>query len=221
MSTSVNHLDERTRDSAELLEEIMPSAITLAMMLRHRKMAAWLRTEFDGYQDPEAAPPYRRRLHGHIVAKSPQYGWIPAPMEDQQKEEFGYMDLLEGVKALEKVCVNCKKGSGNRVLLAKEDMALLQKQINLTAELAINLSRNVYCRLLRTIRGAIYLWTQELMAKGIAGEHNHDSPDERANVAQLDDPERFWRRALEEVDNLPIPDVREAGFFERVFGRAG
>lgn len=113
------------------------------------------------------------------------------------------------------------KGSGNRVLLAKEDMALLQKQINLTAELAINLSRNVYCRLLRTIRGAIYLWTQELMAKGIAGEHNHYSPDERANVAQLDDPERFWRRALEEVDNLPIPDVREAGFFERVFGRAG
>ena len=221
MSTSVNHLDERTRDSAELLEEIMPSAITLAMMLRHRKMAAWLRTEFDGYQDPEAAPPYRRRLHGHIVAKSPQYGLIPAPMEDQQKEEFGYMDLLEGVKALEKVCVNCKKGSGNRVLLAKEDMALLQKQINLTAELAINLSRNVYCRLLRTIRGAIYLWTQELMAKGIAGEHNHYSPDERANVAQLDDPERFWRRALEEVDNLPIPDVREAGFFERVFGRAG
>ena len=44
MSTSVNHLDERTRDSSDLLEEIMPSAITLAMMLRHRKMAAWLRT---------------------------------------------------------------------------------------------------------------------------------------------------------------------------------
>ena len=83
MSTSVNHLDERTRDSAELLEEIMPSAITLAMMLRHRKMAAWLRTEFDGYQDVAAAPPYRRQLHGHIVAKSPQYGWIPAPVDDQ------------------------------------------------------------------------------------------------------------------------------------------
>ena len=44
MSASVNHLEERTQDSAELLEEIMPSAITLAMMLRHRTMAAWLRT---------------------------------------------------------------------------------------------------------------------------------------------------------------------------------
>jgi len=221
MSTSVNHLDERTRDSAELLEEIMPSAITLAMMLRHRKIAAWLRTEFDGYQDLEAAPPYRRQLRGHIVAKSPQYGWIPAPMEDKQKEEFGHMDLLDGVKALEKVCLSCKKGDGNRVLLAKEDMAVLQKQINLTAELAINLSRDVYCRLLRTVRGAIYLWTQELMAEGIAGEHNHYSPEERAKVAQLDDPEKFWRRALEEVDNLPVPDVREVGFFERVFGRTG
>jgi len=221
MSTSVNHLDERTRDSAELLEEIMPTAITLAMMLRHRKMAAWLRTEFDGYQDLEAAPPYRRQLHGHIVAKSPQYGWIPAPMDDQQKEEFGYMDLPEGVKSLEKICLNCKKGSGNRVLLAKEDMAVLQKQINLTAELAINLSRDVYCRLLRTVRASIYLWTQELIAAGLAGEHNHYSPEERAKVAQLDDPETFWRRAMEEVGALPIPDVREVGFFERVFGRAG
>jgi len=35
MSASVNHLDERTQDSGELLEDIMPSAITLAMMLHH------------------------------------------------------------------------------------------------------------------------------------------------------------------------------------------
>ncbi|MBU2953842.1 hypothetical protein [Marinobacter sp. F3R08] len=221
MSTSVNHLDERTQDSAELLEGIIPSAITLAMMLRHRKMAAWLRTEFDGYQDVEAAPPYRRELHGHIVAKSPQYGWIPAPVDDQQKKSFGYMDLLDGIKALEKVCVNCKKGNGNRVLLDKEEMATLQKQINLTAELAINLSREVYGRLLRTVRAAIYLWAQELIAEGISGEHNHYSREERAKVAHLDEPDKFWRKAMEDVDNLPIPDVREVGFFERVFGRTG
>ena len=107
------------------------------------------------------------------------------------------------------------------MLLEKDEMAVLQKQINLTAELAINLSRDAYCRLLRTVRAAIYLWTQDLMAEGIAGEHNHYSPDERAKVAHLDEPEKFWRRAMEEVDNLPIPDVREVGFFERVFGRAG
>lgn len=221
MSASVNHLEERTQDSAELLEEIMPSAITLAMMLRHRTMAAWLRTEFDGYQDAEAAPPFRRDLPGHIVARSPQYGWIPAPVDEQQKMDFGHLDLIEGVKALEKVCVNCKKGDGHRVLLEKEDMVVLQKQINLSAELAINLSRNVYCKLLRTTRAAIYLWTRELMAQGLDGDHNHYSPEERAQVAHLDDPERFWRQAMEQVDDLPIPNVREMGFFERVFGRAG
>ena len=59
------------------------------------------------------------------------------------------------------------------------------------------------------------------MAEGMAGEHNHWNPDGRAKVAHLDEPENFWRRAMEEVDNLPIPDVREVGFFERVFGRAG
>ncbi|MFO7529992.1 MAG: hypothetical protein R6W86_14505 [Marinobacter sp.] len=221
MSASVNHLEERTQDSSELVEDILQSAITLAMMLRHREMAAWLRTEFDGYQDLASAPPYRRDLIGHIVARSPQYGWIPAPLEEDQKAEYGHMDLTDGVKALEKVCLNCKKGDGNRIPLEKEAMVALQKQINLSAELAINVSRDVYSRVLRTIRAAIYLYTQALMAEGIEGDHNHYSKEERAKVAHLDDPEAFWRKAINEVDNLPIPDVRSVGFFEKVFGRAG
>ncbi|MBW7470698.1 hypothetical protein QQF73_05290 [Marinobacter sp. M216] len=220
MSASVNHLEERTQDSSELLEHIMPSAITLAMMLRHKKMAAWLRAEFDGYEDREKAPPYRHDLPGHIVARSPQYGWIPAPVNEQQKKEYGHLDLIEGTKALEKICVNSKKGDGNRVLLSPEDMVVLQNQINLSAELAINLSRDEYCRLLRTVRGSVFLWARALMAKGLSGEHNHYSPDERALVADLDDPERFWRQAMEDLDSLPVPDVKPAGFLERVFGRA-
>lgn len=220
MSASINHLSERTQDSGELLEDIMPSAITLAMMLRHKKMAAWLRSELDGYQDHDAAPPYRRDLSGHIVAKSPQYGWIPAPVSDQQTQELAHLDLTEGTKALEKICVNSKKGDGNRLLLDPEDMAVLQKQINLNAELAINLSRDVYSHIIKTVRGAVYLWTQALMEKGLEGEHNHYSREERAVVVDLDTPEHFWRMAMGEQGTLPIPDVRSAGFFERMFGRA-
>lgn len=220
MSASVNHLQERTLDSAELLEQIMPSAITLAMMLRQKKMAAWLRNELDGYEDETAAPPYRRDLPGHIVARSPQYGWIPAPVNEDQTREHGHLSLVDGTKVLEKFCVGCKKGDGNRVQLEKEAMATLQKQINLSAELAINLSRDVYSQLLRTVRAAIYLWTIELMGRGLEGEHNHYTADQRGSVADLDDPQRFWRRAMEEVNELPIPDVKSAGFFERMFGRA-
>ncbi len=154
MSTSVDHLQELTQDASDLLTDIVPSAITLATMLRHRKMAAWLREEFDGYTDKDKAPPYRRDLPGHIVAKSPQYGWIPAPVDERQTAEYGHLDLPEGIKSLEQVCLNCKKGNGHRALLDKDDMAHVQKQINLKAELAINLSREVYCRLLRTIRSA-------------------------------------------------------------------
>jgi hypothetical protein len=220
MSASVNHLEERTQDSGELLEDIMPSAITLAMMLRHKKMAVWLRSELDGYQDHDAAPPYRKDLPGHIVAKSPQYGWIPAPVSDQQTKEFAHLDLSDGTKSLEKICVNSKKGDGNRLLLDTDDMAILQKQINLSAELAINLSRDVYSGILKTVRGAVYLWAQALIEKGLEGDHNHYSREERALVAELDTPEYFWRRAMDELDTLPIPDVRSAGFFERMFGRA-
>lgn len=221
MPASVDHLDERTQTSDEQLNEIIPSAITLAMMLRHKKTAAWLRAEFDGYQDRDAAPPYRLDLPGHIVAKNPQYGWIPAPVSDQQTQEFGHLDLIDGTKSLEQICINSKKGDGNRLLLDSDDMAILQEQINLNAELAINLSRNTYSQILRVVRGAVYLWTQALMEKGLSGEHNHYTREERAQVAELDNPEHFWRRAMDELDSLPIPEVRSAGFFGRLFGRTG
>jgi hypothetical protein len=220
MSAAVEHLTERLQDRSESLETIMPSAITLAMMLRQRTMASRLRKEFDGYSDPTDLPPYRRDLGGHIVARSPQYGWIPAPISDKQKQELGHRDMLEGVKSLEKTCQGCKKGTGSRIGLDKEEMAILQSKINLTAELAITISRDSYNTLLRVIRSAMYLWCQELMAAGIGGDHNSYSAQERQRVAHLDDPELFLRQAMESNGDLPIPDVREVGFFDRFFGRA-
>lgn len=220
MSAAVEHLAERLQDGNELLEEIMPSAITLAMMLRQRAMATWMRTEFDGYGGPAELPLFRCNIAGHIVARSPQYGWIPAPVDDQQKQEFGRRNMLEGVKSLEKTCLSCKKGTGSRIGFNKEEMALLQSQINLKAELAITISRDSYAKLLRVVRSALYLWCQELMAAGIGGDHNSYSAQERESAAHLDDPERFWRQAMESNNDLPIPDVREVGFFDRFFGRA-
>lgn len=220
MSASVEHLHERLQDEGDLLQEIMPQAITLAMMLRHRTMAAWMRAEFDGYKDVADLPPYRRDVPGHIVARSPQYGWIPAPLDDQQKKDFGHRNLDEGIKTLEKTCMACKKGTGSRIVFDKEEMATLQKNINLTAELAITISRTSYCKLMRVVRGALYLWCQELLEMGFGGDHNSYSSEERAKAAILDDPDRFWRQAMEEDGKLPVPDVREVGFFDRFFGRA-
>lgn len=220
MSAAVEHLHERLQDEGDLLQDILPQAITLAMMLRHRTMATWMRTEFDGYGDPDKLPPYRRGIPGHIVARSPQYGWIPAPMDDAQKQDYGRLDLAEGIKTLEKTCLSLKKGTGSRIPFDKEEMATLQARINLKAELAITISRTSYCKLMKVVRSALYLWCEELMAAGIGGDHNSYSREERAKVAELDNPEHYWRKALEEHDNLPIPDVREVGFFDRFFGRA-
>jgi hypothetical protein len=220
MPVSATQLEERTQDSSELLEGIMPSAITFAMMLRHKNMSAWLRAEFDGYENADAALPYRRGLPGHIVANSPQYGWIPAPVNPQQTADFGRLDLTEGVKDLEEFCLTSKKGNGKRVQLSKEITAVLQKQINLSAELAINVSREEYSKILKIVRGAIYLWAKALIAQGLTGEHNHYTAEQRALVAELDDPQKFWCKATAEVDSLPMPEIKTAGFFERMFGRA-
>lgn len=221
MSAPVKHLEERVRDPSDSLAKIMPAAITLAMMLRHKNMAAWLRTEFDGYAESVELLPYRRNIPGHIVARSPQYGWIPAPVSAQQTRDLAHLDLRDGVTDLEETCMGCKKGSGNKIPIAPEQMAALQAQINLSAELAIIISRDAYSDLLHTIRSTIYLWTTDLIELGIGGERNAFKEDEKIKAAPFDDPQRYWKRALDEEADLPVPGVKSAGFFERMFGRTG
>ena len=89
MSAPVDDLEQRVQDASDELMEIMPAAITLAMMFRHRKMSSWFRTEFEGYDEGAALPDFRRDVVGHIVAKSPQYGWIPAPVNDKRRQNAG------------------------------------------------------------------------------------------------------------------------------------
>lgn len=221
MLAPVHDLEARLKDPGETLTDTIPSAITLAMMLRQRKLAAWLRLEFDGYTESTDLPGYRQSVPGHIVAKSPQYGWIPAPMDDDQKDRFGRANLPEGIKALEQTCLSCKKGSGKRILYSAQEMALLQQHINLKAELAITISRSQYSRLIRTVRATLYLWCLELIDLGYDGPRNAFTKEEKERAASLDTPESLWTQAMSQVDQLPIPDVREAGFFERVFGRTG
>ncbi|WP_336366144.1 AbiTii domain-containing protein [Marinobacter sp. C2H3] len=220
MSASVEQLEARLLDGADTLTDIIPSAITLAMMLRHRNLAAWLRSEFDGYPDSDKVPDYRRQCPGHIVARSPQYGWIAAPISEEQKAEFGHLDLTDGIKALESACQGLKKGSSQRVTLEPEQMAALKAGLKLNADLAISLSRQTYSELLRTVRGALLLWARDLRAKGIAGEHTHYEKDERQTVAALDTPDHYWQQAWHQLDALGVPDVREVGLLGRFFGKA-
>lgn len=221
MSTSANHLHQRLQDEAEAITRLMPTAITLATMVRHRAMAAWLRTEFEGYGDPASIPTYRAALPGHLVANSPQYGWIPAPIDDDQKTRHNHLDVGDSIKELERVCLNCKKGNGHRVTFDDDTLRTLQKQVNLTATLALTINRDTYCRVIRVVRGAVYLWCQALLDHGLTGEHNAYTSKERQQVAHLDTPEAFWRKAVKMDGELPVPDVREVGFLQRVFGRTG
>lgn len=224
MATSVENLRQRTLEPTELLGDLLPSAIALATMLRHRNMTAWLRQEYDGYTDAKQAPPYRRQLPGEIVGKPPQatmHGWVSAPVNYQQSETYARPDLLEPARRLERLCLGCKKGDGHHVQMTNEDAATLKKELNLTAELAIYLDRDVYSKLVRTIRGGLYLWLSAVQEAGLTGERNQFTREEKEKVAHLDTPEEFWRQAMADLDTLPIPDVRSMGIFERLFNRTG
>ncbi len=221
MSAPVDNLQARLLDASETLAELMAPAITLATMLHHRRMAAWMRREHEGYAPEANLPGYRYDVRGQIMARSPQYGWIPAPVDRYQLAQFGRLNLYDGVAVLERACMNGRKGNSQRVTLPPAELQNLQQKLNLSAELAINLSRDHYCDIIRTIRGALYLWTLALVDAGLTGDHNGLTAEEQERAARLDQPDHFWREAMVSLQKLPIPAVREARFLERMFGRVG
>tara|TARA_R110000764_G_scaffold90881_1_gene173382 strand:- start:40538 stop:41263 length:726 start_codon:yes stop_codon:yes gene_type:complete len=241
MSTSINRLQERTQDGSVLIGEIVPAAFTLATMLRHRKMAVWLREEFDGYTAIELLPRYRCHQPGHVEVNSPAYGWARVPIDESTIAGLGYLDLYDSVQVLEQVFLNGKKGGGYRNVLSKDAEAVLQQELSVNtvkafnqgraddgwkhelvgAELAFYRNRDVYSRVLRTVRATIYLWCDALMEIGIGGDHNSYSTAERQAVEHLNAPETFWISAMETVDDLPVPDPRRVKLLGRLFGSGG
>lgn len=220
MGAPVDALEQRVRDAQDPLEEVLPASITLSLMLRNRKMGSWLQNEFAGYDEEAELPDYRRDLPGHLMTRSPQYGWIPAPVSEEQDRKEAHIDLRDGVRSLEKTCLRYRKDSYIQHSLSAEEMQALQARVNLTTDLAITINRETYSDLLRLVRSTIYLWTLDLIEAGFSGERNSFSNSEREQAAAMDNPEHYWRRAMDEHANLPVPGIRQAGVLERFFGGA-
>ena len=220
MGAPVDSLEQRARDAQDPLEEVLPASITLSLMVRNRKMGNWLQNEFAGYSEDAELPDYRRDLPGHLMTRSPQYGWIPAPVSEEQNRKEAHMDLPDGVRSLEKTCLRYRRDSFIQHALSADDMRELQTKINLTTDLAIAINRETYSDLLRLVRSTIYLWTLDLIDAGLGGEHNSFSNSQREQASAMDDPEHYWKRAMEEYASLPVPGIRQAGVLERFFGSA-
>lgn len=218
MGAPVDALEQRVRDSQDPLEEILPASITLALMIRNRRMGSWLQNEFAGYSEDAELPSYRRDIPGHLVTRSPQYGWIPAPISEEQNRAEAHIDLRDGIRSLENTCLRHRRDSTIQRSLPAEQVQDLQGRINLTTDLAIAVGRETYSDLLRLIRSALYLWNLDLIEAGFSGEHNSFSAEERDQAIAMDAPEHYWQRAVEEYSALPVPGVRQAGLFERFFG---
>ncbi|OEY65356.1 hypothetical protein [Marinobacter sp. X15-166B] len=220
MRAPVTNLKERLTAPNDSLASIMPSAITLAMMLRQRSMATWLRAEFQGYGDDAALPPHRLHIKGEIMVESPQYGWIPAPLNAAQKRGYDGVDIAEGIQALEKTCSNNRRGGSIQIAMPPAQVAALRARLNQGAELTMTVHRDQFNVLLRSVRGAIYLWVRELIDQGMGGPRNAFNPEERAATAHLDTPEQFIQRAMAEGAALPVPGAQVAGILDRLFRRA-
>lgn len=220
MGAPVDELEQRVRDAQDPLEAILPSAITLSLMIRNRKMGSWLRNEFSGYAEDAVLPLYRQDLPGHLMTRSPQYGWMPAPITEQQEQQEAHLNVREDIRSLERTCLRYRRDSYIQHTLPEGQMRELQTRVNLTTDLAITVNRESYSDLFRVVRSAIFLWLTDLIEAGFSGEHNSFNSSERAQAATLDTPEHYWRRAMDEFASLPVPGIRQAGVMERFFGGA-
>ncbi|MBK1672997.1 hypothetical protein CKO35_06695 [Ectothiorhodospira shaposhnikovii] len=217
MTSLIDELEGSLSDGDQQLSDLIPSAINLATMLRHRALSAWLRIEFEGFAHDAELPIYRARVPGHIMARSPQYGWIPAPIDESLKHEHAHTEIRYSVADIERTCMNCKKGRGIQLSLPEEQLGYLQSRINLKADLAITINRTSFCQILKVIRGSIYLWVRDVKALGIGDASNSFTDADREIAAFLDDPEKLHALAFDTLDKLPLPEVRQSNFLERLF----
>lgn len=221
MSFSASSLERRLQRPDEPLAQLLPVAIALAMTLRQDATARWLTAEFEGYPDNSSLPRCRRRLPGRIMARSPQSGWIPAPVTEYQIRNHARIDVYDSIQEVEQFCLSGTRSSARRVPLPGDTMQLLQSSLGLTADLALTIRREHYCQLVRVTRGAIYLWVSGLTGLGLGSTRDGFRDHEKQLATLIDTPELYLRQAQERIRHLPVPDIPEAGFFERIFRRAG
>ena len=120
-------------------------------------------------------------------------------------------------------------GSGKtRVLTVRAARLIEEEGIPPERLLAVTFTNKAASEMRERIAGLLGqrprgMWTgtfHSVAARLLRREAEHLDRDHNFTIYDQDDSLRAVKRAMEEVDSLPIPDVKSAGFFERMFGRA-
>lgn len=219
LASPVESLLVRVSQSEEPTSAILPSAISLASMLRQRTMLSWLRAEFSGYGDDAVLPINRTRIPALVLVFLPAQGWAKAPLTPERQAELGHVDLRESILQLAELAQHARKGGGHRVTLSVEQRAQLRVATDLDAEHAMSVAREQLICLCEIPRFVIREWTLDLLDSGIGGERNGFA-DEEKRLAQNADA-RFdllldngTKAAQQHAHKL----VTKPGMFGRWFG---
>lgn len=220
MASPVESLLVRVSQSEEATSTILPSAISLASMLRQRAMLSWLRCEFSGYAEDAVLPINRTRIAALVLVSLPGQGWAKAPLTPERQAELGHLDLRESIPQLEELAQHARKGGGHRVTLSPEHKANLRVATGLDTEHAMSVAREQLIWLCEIPRFVIREWTLDLLDSGIGGERNGFADDEKRLAQNAD--ARFdllldngTKAAQQQAHKLAS---KPAGMFSRLFG---
>lgn len=171
MTSLVTELQREALDRSVPAADLLRKALVAARKLKIEGIQSWLKSELNGYSEPDEIPEYRW-VNGEIKVFNPHNGmWIPIMLAESMREEHRYLTnrpCRQSVAELEDLLAN--KSGVLGMSYPFELTARLTRRIDLDSPPMLIVPAAKLRGILDATRTAVLEWSLQLEEQGVTGE---------------------------------------------------
>lgn len=171
MTSLVTELQREALDRSVPAADLLRKALVAARKLKIEGIQSWLKSELNGYSEPDEIPEYRW-VNGEIKVFNPHNGmWIPIMLSESMREEHRYLTnrpCRQSVAELEDLLAN--KSGVLGMSYPFELTARLTRRIDLDSPPMLIVPAAKLRGILDATRTAVLEWSLQLEEQGVTGE---------------------------------------------------
>lgn len=221
MSLVIHSIYEQAGNLESGLDDLVSRAFFAASVLGQKPVRTWLKCERDGYAANEPVPGYRHNAKATLLSWFPGRGWAEAPISEELNDAVTAFDLHDGIGAIERAYVECRKTGAQRLDLSEERQAELQHLANIDSKLCLAIPSLAFARTVEGVRCAIGLWSRQLIDAGVKGRGTSFSNEERAIAKELGErlPDLLAEATATADRQLAATEPLRGGLLTRLLGK--
>lgn len=166
----VSLVDELQFDASNMsvsIANLLRKAWMVANKLGLSDLPNWIKNELEGYENEEAVPNYRI-VYGHLMAKNPVHGWIPAQLQTNEFQDM--VSRRPMVSPISEVEALLKRDGRLTLGFSPEQLNLLADCFSFETEYRLFLEKAKLEAILDGIRNKVLEWAISLEQSGVKGE---------------------------------------------------